>query len=252
MSAGHGHGPAHHDEGSKRIGLLIAILALVLAFAARQRGDTTPDATLKAAFANLWQTQETEGEKKGSWAWLDFGLEPWESPNARYYGACLAAIAVGTAPGDFKKDPGVALLRTYLNDNLAVQSPFNKAWALIAAQKLDNLQTPDEQKKWIDELFARQQDDGGWNLASLGPYKRKDKSEPATASDAYATAIVLNAIGASGDPRVAKGLAWLRKNQEPTGEWRTASPNKQRDFATHTGKFLSDAATAYAVIVLTR
>ncbi|TAK67930.1 MAG: DUF4337 domain-containing protein [Betaproteobacteria bacterium] len=55
MSAGHGHGPAHHDEGSKRIGLLIAILALVLAFAETLgKGAQTQALSLNIEASNLW------------------------------------------------------------------------------------------------------------------------------------------------------------------------------------------------------
>ena len=62
---------------------------------------------------------------------------------------------------------------------------------------------------------------------------------------------VLQTAGVGRDrPAVAKGLAWLRANQAPTGEWRCASVNKKRDPATHVGKFMSDAATAYAALAL--
>jgi len=55
MSAGHGHGPAHHDEGSKRIGLLIAILALVLAFSETLgKGAQTQALSLNIEASNLW------------------------------------------------------------------------------------------------------------------------------------------------------------------------------------------------------
>ncbi len=36
----------------------------------------------------------------------------------------------------------------------------------------------------------------------------------------------------------------------PAGAWRGVSVNKKRDPASHSGKFMSDAATAYAVLAL--
>jgi hypothetical protein len=55
MSAGHGHGPAHHDEGSRRIGLLISILALVLAFSETLgKGAQTQALSLNIEASNLW------------------------------------------------------------------------------------------------------------------------------------------------------------------------------------------------------
>jgi hypothetical protein len=53
-------------------------------------------------------------------------------------------------------------------------------------------------------------------------------------------------------PRIAKGLEWLRVNPDhETGRWTTTSLNKQRDPASEPGKFMDDAATAYAVLALT-
>ena len=55
MSAGHGHGAASHDEGSKKIGLLIAVLALVLAFSETLgKGAQTQALSLNIEAANLW------------------------------------------------------------------------------------------------------------------------------------------------------------------------------------------------------
>jgi hypothetical protein len=46
------------------------------------------------------------------------------------------------------------------------------------------------------------------------------------------------------------GLAWLRANQAAGGEWRCVSLNKNRDPAAHPGKFMTTAATAFAVLAL--
>jgi hypothetical protein len=55
MSAGHGHGPENHDEGSKKIGLLIAVLALVLAFSETLgKGAQTQALSLNIEASNLW------------------------------------------------------------------------------------------------------------------------------------------------------------------------------------------------------
>jgi hypothetical protein len=55
MSAGHGHGPTDHDEGSKKIGLLISVLALVLAFSETLgKGAQTQALTLNIEASNLW------------------------------------------------------------------------------------------------------------------------------------------------------------------------------------------------------
>ena len=83
-----------------------------------------------------------------------------------------------------------------------------------------------------------------------------DQSESDTRTDGYATALATLALQAAGvppgDPRLAKGLAWLKSNQDrTTGRWIAVSPNKQRDPESDPGKFMSDAATAYAVMSLT-
>src|SRR5215813_10145029 len=73
---------------------------------------------LRQAFGNMWALQFKAGELKGAWAWLNFHYEPWESNASGYFGAALAAIAVGTAPGNYAAGPEIQeqlkLLRDYL------------------------------------------------------------------------------------------------------------------------------------------
>jgi squalene-hopene/tetraprenyl-beta-curcumene cyclase len=242
------------------------INALFLAMDDRAQARSAPSDEGRQAFANLWKTQLQTGENKGAWDWINFGLEPWESSNSRYFGASLAAIAVGTAPGynGQKADVGNAeekatqlkidLLRGYLKGAFAKQSLFNQTWALWATTKLGNVLSEDDRKAVMTRLFDKQEADGGWVLATLGKYKRVDGTAQDTISDGYATGLVLHVLMTAGvpkeDDRIAKGLTWLRSNQAETGGWRTNSVNKKRNPETHVGKFMSDAATAFAILAL--
>jgi squalene-hopene/tetraprenyl-beta-curcumene cyclase len=234
--------------------------SLILARNDHDAGRIEPSAVTKKALANLWQTQITEGNHAGSWDWLDFGLEPWETKDARHFGATLAAIALGTAPGYYtiKADAGleknVDQLRGYLRGKATAQSLYYRVWSLWAAAKVSGIQNPQEQKELIQEILQKQQADGGWSPVSLGIKPRSKDGFQGIEADAYPTAFVLHVLQTAGvskkDAAIAKGLAWLQAHQASTGEWRSLSVNKKRDPESHVGKFMTDAATAYAVLAL--
>jgi squalene-hopene/tetraprenyl-beta-curcumene cyclase len=233
---------------------------MILAVDDRCQGRASPSEITKQAFANLWKTQALAGVQKGAWQWLDFSTGPWEGKESGYFGAALAAIAIGTAPGyytpgaDADTDARVKLLQGYLKEGLRQQNLHNRAWVLWAATNVEGILTKAEQKQLVDQLLDRQQPDGGWNLPSLGTWVRSDGTAQETASDGYATGLVLHVLQTAGvskdDLKIAKGLDWLKQNQSKTGAWRGVSVNKKRDPASHPGKFMSDAATAYAVLAL--
>jgi squalene-hopene/tetraprenyl-beta-curcumene cyclase len=236
--------------------------ALVLAFNDRNEGCSSPSEVTRLAFSHLWATQVQTGELRGAWRWLDFSEPPWGAKDSTYFGAALAAIAAGTAPGyytpgaDADMDAHVQLLRDYLRTGIERENLHNQAWALWASSTLEGLLTRDDREKVIARLVDKQHDDGGWSLSSLGPWVRNDGTAQETTSDGYATGFVLNVLQVAGVPKsdikIAKGLDWLDTNQAPTGEWRGVSVVKKRDPASHVGKFMSDAATAFAVLALGR
>ncbi|HEV3447264.1 MAG TPA: prenyltransferase/squalene oxidase repeat-containing protein [Gemmataceae bacterium] len=233
---------------------------LILAFDDQYEGRDRPSAVTTKAFAHLWQTQAADGDKAGSWDWLDFGLQPWETKEARYFGATLAAIAVGTAPGyctagkDAEIDKRVKLLKSYLRAHLPDQNLNNRIWMLWAASKLDGLLSQTEQQPIVQALLEKQHADGGWDLSSLVKKPRAGAGVNAIDSDAYATGLIVHVLQTAGIPKhdsgLARGLAWLQAHQADSGAWRSNSVNKERDPNTHVGKFMSDAATAFAVLAL--
>lgn len=246
------------------------LLAFVLANRDAQSGKLSEDG--KAAFEHLWEQQQTDGERKGAWLWQMFGLNPWEGDISPYYGAALAAVAVGTAPEAYRAKPeiqhNIEMLREYLDREYAAQPLVNKEMLLWAAAKVPGLATAERQKAIIGEILKKQRDDGGWNffqlamplkdengLPRLGGFKRLDGSLQDTNSDGFATGFTVYVLEQSGVPResdaVKRGLAWLEKNQSKTdGTWLTYSINKKRELTSDAGRFMSDAATAYAVLAL--
>jgi hypothetical protein len=241
----------HQSRGTEGI-----LNALVLANHDAEQGKKKIGDTTAVAFRHLWQSQLKEGDAKGSWPWLDFGLDPWESPGAAYYGTALAALAVGTAPGNFvtkaEHRTNIKMMRTYLATQYRHQNLHNRIVLLWASRRWTDLLVAKDRKKLIDEILSKQRADGGWSLSSLGKWQ---VSLPA--SDGYATGLIVFVLRQAGlkkdHPKVKNGMAWLLKNQNvKKGSWPARSVNReQRDQGLMARQFMADAATAYAVLALT-
>lgn len=208
----------------------------------------SPD--LPQALDNMWAQQVREGDAKGAFPWLQFHNSPWEG-DSQYYGAALAAIVAGD-----DASPAARLLAAYLVRERDHQVPINRVMLLWASTEMTGLLTPAQRNTIVDETLTRQQADGGFSLSAMvGAWKRHDNTPLETASDGYATGLVAFVLQRSGVPRdrpdLQRALAWLTHHQEATdGRWLAYSLNKQRDLTSDVGRFMADAATAYAVLAL--
>ena len=267
-SAGYDH-KADESRGTEAV-----LNALVLASYDAQNGKLSDDA--RAAFDNMWALQLTTGDKKGSWSWLQFGLQPWEARDSQYYGAAIAAVAVGTAPESYRLAPKIQqnlkLLREYLEREYATQPTINRVMLLWASAKLPEVVEPRQRRAIIDEVLRQQQKDGGWALSPLAwswrswsppsllracirPWIRHDGTLQDLKSDGYATSLITFVLQEAGirsdNVQVKLGLAWLVRNQDGTqGLWPSYSLNRRRTPSSNIGRFMSDAATAYATLAL--
>jgi squalene-hopene/tetraprenyl-beta-curcumene cyclase len=163
--------------------------ALILVSYDVPTGRLTPAA--KLALDNMWGQQLKTGEAKGAWRWLEFHEAPWEG-DSQYYGATLAAITVGSAPGNYKYAREIQghmkLLREYLVRQRESQILINRVILLWASAKVPGLLTPEQQKSIMDEALSKQQADGGFSLSSfVGAWKRRDNTPLEAKSDGYAT-----------------------------------------------------------------
>jgi len=139
---------------------------------------------------------------------------------------------------------------------MAAQTPADRVVLLWASAKLDGLLTRAQQSNIVDEILARQRPDGGFSMSSLvGSWKRSDNSPLDAGSDGYATGLIaftLEQVKApQSQPQLKRALKWLTENQQSDGRWPASSLNKARLLSSEAGLFMSDAATAYAVLALT-
>jgi squalene-hopene/tetraprenyl-beta-curcumene cyclase len=266
--------PFYTDHGYKADesrGTEAVLNALILAAHDSQNGRLSADT--RTAFDNMWALQQMDGDKKGAWSWLRFDLEPWEANDSQYYGAALAAVAVGTAPENYRSTPEIQthlkLLREYLDREYPNQSTINRVVLLWASAKLPGLLEPKRRDSIVDEVLGQQRSDGGWELSSLAyprsgwglsrllrTWIREDGTSQKRESDGYATGLIVLVLQQAGydrnSPPLTRGISWLMANQNAAnGSWPSYSLNKRRNPSSDSGHFMSDAATAYAVLALT-
>lgn len=248
--------------------------ALVLARRDAAEGKLQASEVTRKAFRQLWEAQRADG----AWDWMDFAQEPDESAASRFYGAALAAVAVGTVPtvrggGEGYSAYSEGNLRGYLRENFSRQNLYNRVWMLLASARWPGLLTQPEGEALIAELKQKQNQDGGWSLYGLGPWRWSKASPPSgppaqldlsllEQSDGYATGLIiytlLQAQVSVTDAVVVRATGWLTRNQQEIQVdqyrwkcWRAPSLNRvhEPDRAWER-MMMSDLATAFGAVAL--
>ncbi len=227
----------------------------------------------RQALDRMWTLQRADG----AWQWPFRDTPPLKLNE--HYGVTIAAIGAGMAPDDYANTPtakaGLAGVRRYLSATKPV-GLHQEAMLLWASVYVDGLLSADAKTEVTSRLLDVQRPDGGWSLASLVDntndpsldreqtikaktekgysteflaYVGRDRVyQSSLASDGYATGFVIfvarQANLPASDPRLQRGLAWLKANQRESGRWFTPSQ------AWHTQHRISNAGTAYAILAL--
>ncbi len=199
----------------------------------------------------------------GSWAPPSDCWPPFESDS--YHETALAAMAVATAPGWLASATeadrrGVERLAGFLRTQ-APPHDYARVWLLRAAARWPDLLPPERRNEIVEMIWSRQRSDGGWSIRTFAApeawgtgkraaWLRAEPDFPDPPSDGHQTGLALLALFEAGvraeDPRVQRGLAWLRANQRASGRWWTRSLNGDQ------WHFITFSATAFAVSALDR
>jgi squalene-hopene/tetraprenyl-beta-curcumene cyclase len=240
--------------------------AVILANEDARQGHLRP--VTRTAFDEAWALQETTGQNAGGWLWQDFSLAPWETAEAAYQGAALLAEKAEAAPDGYATLPDTQSyldrLWSYLQRGYAQQSLMNQLYVLWASYKSPQRLTAEQRESLFKALRSVQHADGGWSLSELTIRPDLDTRQwlrkraklllYPPLSDGCATGLAVFVLQQSGmsrqDSMLSRGMQWLQQHQRTDGSWQADSLNARRDPNSGVGRFMSDAATGYAVMAL--
>ncbi|MCR4414784.1 MAG: squalene--hopene cyclase [Thermoguttaceae bacterium] len=200
----------------------------------------------RAALDRMWTFQRADG----GFDWMKYNQPPSEVDD--HYGVTVAAIGVGAAPDGYARTPaaraGLDKIRAYLRGHPPAHL-HHRAMRLLASLGVEGIMTDAQRADVVRDLFERQKADGGWGAATLGDWQRCDGTpQDLDSSDGYGTGFAVYVLRRAGipadDPRLRRGVEWLKTHQRASGRWFTRSLWKdQKHYLSHDG-------TAYAILAL--
>lgn len=223
----------------------------------------TPDQTSAAtneALTRMLAIESQEGSVPAANRWPPLNSDA-------FHASIMGWMAIHTAPG-WRASPQalsqadrIARLGDYLFTR-PPQHDHQRLLLLWAETRTPGRLSDAQRRDWMERIWRLQRPDGGWSTRSFasadqlgrGPKAAKLKREPNhdnPPSDGYQTGlviVVLRDLGAAADdPRIAKGVAWLKANQRVSGRWWTPSLNVDSRF--HYSTF---SGSAYAALALAK
>jgi len=121
------------------------------------------------------------------------------------------------------------------------------------AAKFSAAKAGEERRKTLGELLGLQLDDGGRSTAGFltdwhGLELEEGRPLETRTSDGYGTGLVIVIARELGvpadDPRLRRGIDWIRAHQRQSGKWFTRSP------VFYAKNLISNAGSAYCVLAL--
>ena len=238
------------NETSTRRGQYGAVEGVVATACFLAMGDSIRHGTLSPETRLALDYAISLQDEAGHWPdWLACNWPPYESDT--HFGVTLMAIAIGRSPREYQEQEHVkdahARITSWLQQN-PPETLHQKAMLIWAHAEGGMELDPDSKAAWMSELSSLQQEDGGWSMASLGNWPRRDGTPQLTISEAYPTAFCIWILRRGGMPtesdHIQQAVAWLKANQRESGRWFSRS---QRVDSRH---YLSNAATSMATIAL--
>ena len=179
--------------------------------------------------------------------------------------ATVAARAVANAPGWLARQRGtpnearIRRLEELLRAERRLQGDYDRTDLLWTAAEYPGLLDVKRMRELTEMVLSHQQADGGWSIRTFalpeewakGNRARKLREEPEflhPPSDGHMTGLAIIALRKAGlpasDPRIQRGVAWLKANQRASGRWYTRSLNRDG------WQFITYSGTAYPLLAL--
>lgn len=204
--------------------------------------------------------------ESGTWGSADC-WPPFES--SAYHLATVAAMAAATAPGwldqlrendDEQTFAAVEALHDYLRTTPPPHD-YGRVLLLWTSTRVAGLLDEQQKDELIETVWSQQREDGGWSIRTFaspeswgsGNRAARLRAEPEfdnPPSDGHQTGLCVLVLRDAGvpadDPRLQRGVQWLKANQRQSGRWWTRSLNTDR------WHFITYSGTAYALLALAK